>query len=251
MIEVKNLTAFYDNNEKPVFENLSFSLADKTFTALCGKNGSGKSTLLLLMAGIVPAGLTFTGDILIDGKSVFKMKRTQAAQTVSLLLQSETPVWNLTVRQFVETGLYSFGKLPQAQCNKAVDQALEKNGILDFSEKHVFNISGGEFQKCRLARAFVQQTPYMIFDEPAEKLDMPFQTGFLEQIKKLGKTIVFSIHDINTASLFATDYLLLDKGRLIQAPREQIFTPQVLSSAFDSKAEIFMHPLKEVPQVLF
>ena len=71
------------------------------------------------------------------------------------------------------------------------------------------------------------------------------------KIKKLGKTIVFSIHDINTASLFATDYLLLDKGRLIQAPREQIFTPQVLSSAFDSKAENFMHPLKEVPQVLF
>ena len=250
MIEIKNLTAFYDN-KKPVFENLSFSLADKSFTALCGKNGSGKSTLLLLMAGIVPAGLSFTGDILIDNKSVFKMKRTQTAQTVSLLLQSETPVWNLTVRQFVETGLYSFGKIPQTQCNKAVDLALEKTGILNFAEKQVFNISGGEFQKCRLARAFVQQTPYMLFDEPAEKLDMPFQTGFLEQINKLGKTIVFSIHDINTAAIFAKDYLLLDKGRLIQASREQIFTPQVLSSAFDSNARIYTHPIKEVPQVLF
>ena len=78
------------------------------------------------MAGIVPAGLTFTGDILIDGKSVFKMKRTQAAQTVSLLLQSETPVWNLTVRQFVETGLYSFGKLPHVEAfQKSIDLFLQ------------------------------------------------------------------------------------------------------------------------------
>ena len=249
MIEVKELSAAYDGI--PVFQNLNFTLKDGSFTALCGRNGSGKSTLLLLMAGIIPAGLSYTGDILIDGKSIFKMKRAQAAQKVSLLLQSESPVWNLTIRQFVETGLYSFGKLPQAQCNQAVNQALEKTGILDFAEKNVFNISGGEFQKCRLARAFVQQTPYMLFDEPAEKLDMPFQTGFLEQIKNLGKTIVFSIHDINTAALFATDYLLLDKGQLIQAPREQIFNPQVLSSAFDSKVEIYTHPIKDVPQVLF
>ena len=251
MIEVKNLTAFYDNNEKPVFENLSFTLADGSFTALCGKNGSGKSTLLLLMAGIVPAGLKFSGDILIDNESVFKVKRTRAAQTVSLLLQSETPVWNLTVRQFIETGLYSFGKIPQSQCNKAVDEALAKNGILDFAEKHIFNISGGEFQKCRLARCMVQKTPLMLFDEPAEKLDMSFQNQFLEQIKKLGKTIVFSIHDINTAALFADDYLLLDKGRLIQGQREQIFTKEILSSAFEAETKIFMHPIKEVPQVLF
>ena len=73
MIEVKNLSAAYDGI--PVFENISFTLADNSFTALCGKNGSGKSTLLSLMAGIVPAGLSYSGDILIDGKSVFDFSR--------------------------------------------------------------------------------------------------------------------------------------------------------------------------------
>ncbi|MBP5696244.1 MAG: ABC transporter ATP-binding protein, partial [Treponema sp.] len=154
MIEVKNLSAAYDG--VPVFQNINFTLNDGSFTALCGKNGSGKSTLLLLMAGIIPAGLKYSGEILINGKNIFTIKRQDAAQNVSLLLQSETPAWNISVRQFIETGLYSYGRLPQAECTRAVDEALEKIGITAFADKRLFNISGGEFQKCRLARCFAQ-----------------------------------------------------------------------------------------------
>ena len=253
MIEVKNLTASYDESNKLIFDDISFTLTNDSLSALCGKNGSGKSTLLLLMAGIVPAGLKVSGDILIDGKSVFKMKRADAAQNISLLLQNETPVWNLTVRQFVETGLYSFGKQPRAIADGAVDGALSSLGILDFADKLIFNISGGEFQKCRLARCLIQKSPAMLFDEPAENLDMPFQMQFLNKIRELAaeKTILFSIHDINTAALFANDFLLLSKGKIIQAKRDEIFKADILSEAFDSKVTIFKHPIQNIPQVLF
>ena len=253
MIEVKNLTAFYEKSERIIFENISFTLTNDSLFALCGKNGSGKSTLLLLMAGIVPAGLKVSGDILIDGRSVFKMKREEAAQNVSLLLQNETPVWNLTVRQFVETGLYAFGKQPRAIADGAVDGALSSLRILDFADKLIFNISGGEFQKCRLARCLIQKSPAMLFDEPAENLDMPFQMQFLNKIRELAnnKTILFSIHDINTAALFATDFLLLSKGKIIQAKRDEIFKQEILSETFDADVKIFQHPLQGIPQVLF
>lgn len=249
MIEVKDLSAFYDESQKVIFDNISFSLTNDSLFALCGKNGSGKSTLLLLMAGIIPAGLKVSGDILIDGRSVFKMKRTEAAKNISLLLQNETPVWNLTVRQFVETGLYAFGKQPR----DLVDGALSSLGILDFADKLIFNISGGEFQKCRLARCLIQKSPAMLFDEPAENLDMPFQMQFLNKIRELAnnKAILFSIHDINTAALFATDFLLLSKGKIIQATRDEIFKPEILSEAFDANVKIFEHPLQGIPQVLF
>ena len=253
MIEVKNLTAFYEKSERIIFENISFKLTNDSLSALCGKNGSGKSTLLLLMAGIVPAGLNVSGDILIDGRSVFKMKREEAAKNISLLLQNETPVWNLTVRQFVETGLYSFGKQPRDLADGAVDEALSSLGILDFADKLIFNISGGEFQKCRLARCLIQKSPAMLFDEPAENLDMPFQMQFLNKIRELSekKTILFSIHDINTAALFATDFLLLSKGKIIQATRDEIFKPEIMSDAFGADVKIFEHPLQGIPQVLF
>ena len=253
MIEVKNLCAAYEKSERKIFENISFKLTNDSLSALCGKNGSGKSTLLLLMAGIVPAGLKVSGDILINGRSVFKMKREEAAKNVSLLLQNETPVWNLTVRQFVETGLYAFGKQPRDVADGAVDGALSSLGILDFADKLIFNISGGEFQKCRLARCLIQKSPAMLFDEPAENLDMPFQMQFLNKIRELSenKTILFSIHDINTAALFATDFLLLSKGKIIQATRDEIFNSEILSEAFDTDVKIFQHPLQGIPQVLF
>ena len=253
MIEVKNLTAKYEASDSLIFNDINFTLTNDSLSALCGKNGSGKSTLLLLMAGIIPAGLKVSGDILIDGHSVFKMKRAEAAKNVSLLLQNETPVWNLTVRPFVETGLYSFGKMPRGMADGAVDEALANLGILDFADKLIFNISGGEFQKCRLARCLIQKSPAMLFDEPAENLDMPFQMQFLQKIHELAehKTILFSIHDINTAALFATDFLLLSKGKIIQATRDEIFKPEILSEAFDSKVTIFQHPIQNIPQVLF
>ncbi len=253
MIEVKNLTAFYEKSERTIFDDISLKLTNDSLSALCGKNGSGKSTLLLLMAGIVPAGLKVSGDILIDGHSAFKMKREEAAKNISLLLQNETPVWNLTVRQFVETGLYSFGKQPRDVADGAVDEALSSLGILDFADKLILNISGGEFQKCRLARCLIQKSPAMLFDEPAENLDMPFQMQFLNKIRELSenKTILFSIHDINTAALFATDFLLLSKGKIIQATRDEIFKPEILSNAFGADVKIFEHPLQNIPQVLF
>ena len=249
MLEVKNLSAGY--GKKIIFENLSFCLEAGSFTALCGKNGSGKSTLLNLISGIVPSGLSFEGDVLFEGESVFKMKRKDVAQKISLLLQEENPVWNMSVRQFVETGLYSFGEMPKNQCDKIVDAALSKIGIADFSDKKIFAISGGEFQKCRLARSFVQGSPLMLFDEPSDKLDYSFQQSFLRETKELDKTILFSIHDINTASIFAEDFLLFCDGKIIRGKRQEIFDEDVLSKAFGAGVKIFNHPLLNVPQLAF
>ena len=126
-----------------------------------------------------------------------------------------------------------------------------ETGISDFADNHVFNISGGEFQKCRLARCLVQGTPLMLFDEPGDKLDMPFQQNFLRAIKGLGKTVLFSIHEINVASLFTDDFLLLSQGQLLRGNRKEIFNKEVLDKAFDAETEIYLHPVKQVPQVLF
>ena len=249
MIEVLNLSAFYGT--KCIFKNISFSLSSGTFTALCGKNGAGKSTLLNLMSGIVPAGLKYEGDVLMDGISVFNMKRKDIARKISFLIQNENPVWNMSVRQFIETGLYSAGSLPKNQSELLVNEALDKIGILDFADKKIFNISGGEFQKCRLARCMVQKTPYMFFDEHSEGLDLPFQQEFLGCIKNLGKTILFSIHDINTAAAFAENFILIFDEEIICGGTQDIFTESVLSKAFSSGTKIYMHPVLKIPQVLF
>ncbi|MGN0740329.1 MAG: ABC transporter ATP-binding protein [Treponema sp.] len=276
MIEVKNFSARYP--EKIIFENINFSLRDESFTALCGKNGSGKSTLLSLIDGIIPAGLKVSGDILVDGKSVFAMKRKEAVKKISYLVQKENPVWNFSVREFVETGLYSFFELSDLQKKNLTDSVLCKLGISDFAEKKIFNISGGEFQKCRIARCLVQQNDVLLFDEPVENLDLPFQIQLLKILKKIakpsfeksdgnqndnenqpqneiqnqnGKTVLFSIHDINLASLYADDFLIFSGTTVIQGTAKDVFSEEILGSAFCSNARIFLHPEFLKPQVLF
>lgn len=250
-VEVKNLTASYSN--RTVFENLSFSLHKGTFTALCGCNGAGKSTLLSLLDGIVPEGLKVEGEILINGKNVFKMKREETARQISYLVQRESPVWNLPVRDFIETGLYSFKKLSKSECDKAVSEAAALLNIEELLSKNIFNISGGEFQKCRLARCLVQKSSIFLFDEPAENLDLPFQVKLLNQIKETQKknTVLFSIHDINTAALFADQFILFTEKKIITGTADRIFDAAVLEKAYGSKARIFSHPEFAKPQVCF
>lgn len=262
MIEVKNLSARYP--EKMIFENINFCLDDESFTALCGKNGSGKSTLLSLLDGIVPAGLKVSGDILVDGKSVFSMRRKETVKKISCLVQKENPVWNFTVREFIETGLYSFSELSDLKVKELTDSVLCELGISDFAEKKIFNISGGEFQKCRLARCLVQQNDILLFDEPVENLDLPFQIQLLKILKKIakpssqklsgsrnGKTVLFSIHDINLASLYADEFLIFSGQTVIQGTAQSVFSEEILGKAFCSNAKIFLHPKFLKPQVLF
>ncbi|MBR5932406.1 MAG: ABC transporter ATP-binding protein [Treponema sp.] len=231
MIEIKNLSAGYTQNL--IFENVNLTIEDSSFTALCGRNGSGKSTLLSLIDGIIPAGMKVTGKILIDGKDIFSLKRKEAAKLNSYLVQNERPVWNFTVRQFVETGLYSFGSLPQNLVDQKVDEALSRVGILNFADKKIFNISGGEFQKCRIARCLIQQSKNLLLDEMAESLDAAFEVSLLKMLKSIsskesgsdvsGKTVLFSTHDVNSALRFADKIIVIcDKSTVSGSADELI-----------------------------
>lgn len=250
-IEVKNLTARYGSNV--VFENISFSLSAGSFTALCGPNGAGKSTLLSLMDGIIPDGLKVTGEILVNGKNVFKQKRNVIAKNISYLVQKETPVWNMKVSDFIETGLYAFNEMSKSEREKRIHFAAEKLQIEKLMDKNVFNISGGEFQKCRLARCIVQESGILLFDEPSENLDLPYQNKFLGMIKNAyqEKTVLMSIHDINMAAIFADNFILLSDGNVISGIREKIFDAALLGKAYGARVRVFYHPELKVPQVLF
>lgn len=250
-IEVVELSASYGNAE--VFKNLNFTLEPGIFTALCGKNGAGKSTLLSLMDGIIPDGLKVAGDILVNGKSVFTLKRDQIAKEISYLVQKETPVWNMNVRDFIETGLYSFRGMSKGECDRAVEACANSLYITELLDKNVYNISGGEFQKCRLARSLVQNAGVLLFDEPSENLDLPFQVKFLEQIKESqkNKTVLFSIHDVNTAALSADEMILFCGEKLIKGSFEKVFTEENLSCAYGTKCRIYEHPVTGKKQVMF
>ena len=323
MIEVKNLNAAF--GKKIIFENAGFRIDDCTvnennfsdnaihtnekinssnFIALVGPNGSGKSTLLSLLDGIITDRLSVTGQISIDEKSVLeipsekkvqernkfhskKNSRSEIARKISYLIQNEYPAWNLSVKEYVKTGLYSFDELSENEKLERTESVLKLLNIEELCEKNIFNISGGEFQKVRLAKTLAAGNEYLLLDEPAENLDIAFQTEFFVQLKKIAgitsddgnskdagitsdcgiskdtgisknggranstKTIIFSIHDINLAANFTDSFLLIADKKIQSLTRDELFTEKVIESAWHKKCRIFEHPVTKKPQVLF
>lgn len=218
-LNVSKLSASYD--KKPVLCDLSFSLQQGVFVCLCGPNGAGKSTLLSVMAGVADAGLKVSGG----GQQLSdfsKLPRREAARLVAYLQQNEYSEWNFIVRDYVLQGRFAytkrsiFGAGPAnyaAADYEVVDGVLGELGLFDFSNRYIHELSGGEFQKVRLARALAQTPRFLLLDEPAANLDYVYEPNLMKLLRdtahKKNLGVLAAVHDINLAARFADKILLL------------------------------------------
>ena len=129
--------------------------------------------------------------------------------------QNEFSEWNFTVKDFVLQGRYSHsnGGHYAAADYEVVDGVLRDLDLSAFADRNIHELSGGEFQKVRLARAFAQCPRFLLLDEPAANLDYVFEPHLMQLLcdtahkKNIG--ILAAVHDINLAARFADKILLL------------------------------------------
>lgn len=225
---VSNICAYY--GKKLVLKNLSVEVPAGKLTCLCGPNGCGKSTLLTILAGAREPNLKVIGGIdnqsytnysSLDSLELFKMPRKTAAKVVSYMQQNEYSTWNFSVKELVLQGRYchtATGSYSAAD-EQLAQKAMQELDILNLAERPVHSLSGGEFQKARIARALCQQAAFILLDEPSANLDFSYEPHLMQKLKQLANTtntgILISIHDINLAATFADNVILLP---LLQAP---------------------------------
>ena len=218
-LKIENLSASY--GDKIVLSDVSFSLQQGEFICLCGPNGAGKSTLLSVMAGVPDAALKVSGGG--DQMAAFsKLPRREAARLIAYLQQNEYSEWDFIVRDYVLQGRYAYTKRTLFGAGPAnytradyevVDGVLGELSLSDFSQRHIHSLSGGEFQKIRLARALTQTPDFLLLDEPAANLDYVFEPHLMQLLcdtahaKNIG--ILAAVHDINLAARYADKILLL------------------------------------------
>lgn len=234
-LRVSNLSASY--GDKTVLSDVSFSLQQGDFICLCGPNGAGKSTLLSTMAGVAEAGLKASGQVVwfrydashhsttgaseimvveCDAKRrVSKPPRHELARLIAYMQQNEYSEWNFLVRDYVLQGRYahSNGGHYAAADYEVVDGVLGELGLSDFSQRYIHELSGGEFQKVRLARALTQTPHFLLLDEPAANLDYVYEPHLMKLLRdtahKKNLGVLAAVHDINLAARFADKILLL------------------------------------------
>ena len=236
-VQVKNLCFNY---EKEVLKDISFSLTKGSFVALLGVNGSGKSTLL---KNIVRILAPHKGCVLLSGKNIKDMKRNQLARKMSYVAQNEKSS-RIRAYDAILIGRKPYIKyFPSAEDHRIVREIMEYLDLGKFSMKYMDELSGGESQKIRLARALAQQPEVLLLDEPTSALDLKNQLDVMSIVKKYCReknimTIV-SIHDINLSLRYATDFILLKDQKIYQYGKKDILTAAALSEVYSVEVKVY------------
>ncbi len=200
MIRVENLSKsfYHQQDESKILIDINLHIKRGECIILKGISGSGKTTLLSIIAGLDRPS---KGKVLIDDEPISKLPDIFAskirAKKIGMIFQHFNLFENLSVYENVTVPLIPSG-LPLDDIYRAVDKSLKVANIYHKRSLVASRLSGGEKQRCAIARALVADPDIIVCDEPTANLDSQNSILFIETIKELhlmGKTIVIATHD--------------------------------------------------------
>ncbi|MCR6523583.1 adenosylcobinamide amidohydrolase [Lysinibacillus capsici] len=253
MIVVEHLSGGYE--DVPIVRDISFTVEKGKILGILGPNGSGKSTLLKVMSGILPAT---AGTVSIDGQNILSYNARALAKKMAVLPQLHANAFSNSVREAVSLGRYphqtGFFSSWSAQDEKAVQHAMLQTGVKRYEHTPMEFLSGGEQQRVFVAQALAQTAEILLLDEPTNHLDIAHQRQILDMVRKeameCGLTVVMVLHDMNLASLYCDELLLMESGqmRALGAPHEVLIASQI-EEVYQARVTTYAHPEIPKPQI--
>jgi len=246
-LQIKDLS--WSVGEKSILKHINLDLANGQFIGLLGPNGSGKSSLLRCAYRRQQPD---SGIVLFNQSDIFAMPAKTFAQQVAVVLQEFPAEFGFTVSEVVAMGLTphacffsGFKTAPEE-----ILFALQKVGLQDKADQCFDHLSGGEKQRCLLARALVQKPQLLILDEPTNHLDIQYQFELLSLIKSLGISVLCTLHDLNLASRFCDYLYVLNQGEITQKGTvQQVLTQQTLAEQFSMHTFVDQQVATPVPRI--
>ena len=217
--EIRDLTFTYPGSITPALREVSLTVADGEFLALCGASGSGKSTLLRQLKSVLAPHGARSGEIIFGGVPLEEVTRGEQAGAIGFVLQDpENQVVTDKVWHELAFGLESLG-YETPVIRRRVAEMAAFFGIQDWFYKNVSELSGGQKQLLSLASVMAMQPRVLLLDEPTSQLDPIAAADFLAVLarinRELGTTIILSEHRLEEALSYARRAAVLEDGRLV------------------------------------
>ncbi|MBR0757567.1 ABC transporter ATP-binding protein [Bradyrhizobium jicamae] len=234
LLSAKDLSASLGSRK--VLHEISLSLEPGHLVALVGPNGAGKTTLLRALAGLIPSD----GTIRIGGETLASLPLRERAKRFAYLPQGHLMHWPLPARDIVALGRYPHGATDPARLSPkdidAVMRAMQAVDVMEFADRRVTELSGGERSRVALARVLAVEAPVILADEPTASLDPRHQIDVMQNLRDVadqGVLVIVVTHDLGLAARFADHVLVLSEGRLASqgAPAEAL-SDKVMADVF-------------------
>ena len=254
MIAFNNIAVRYSARAEPALDGVSLTVHRGRLTALVSPNGSGKSTLVRALVGRVALA---SGTITVDGDAVRSETRGLMARRVAIVTQREDPAFALGVRDYVALGRYPHLGLWRAASvidHTAIDRAVQLTEIGALLERPITELSGGEWQRVRLARAIAQGGDAIVLDEPTTFLDIGHEMAIFElliALAKEGHAVLLVSHHLNLVARFADEIVLLHRGRIAAAGAPaDVMQADILERVFEWPLVVTRDPAVGAPALL-
>lgn len=220
ILSAKGLCKSYAHNggQNHILQHVDLDLYEGDFTIIMGASGSGKSTLLYSLSGMDRAT---AGKVMYENKDLVTMKEKDLSKLrqkdFGFIFQQMHLVSNLTLFENIAVSGYLDKTNSANDVKKRTNELLEKMGIAHIKTHLPSQVSGGEQQRCAIARAVVTNPKVLFADEPTGALNRKNTNevlSLLTDLNKAGQSILMVTHDMK-AALRATRILYLEDGKII------------------------------------
>lgn len=234
----------YGIQHKTLLRELSLSFEKGKMHIILGPNGAGKSTLIKLISGELKPT---QGNILFENQNLHHITLKEQARFRAVLSQNIELGFPMRVQEVVLMGRYPhFDGKPRPVDFEICDKAMQVFHLSEMKDRNYLTLSGGEKQRVQCARVFAQiwepvegKSRLLLLDEPLTFLDIFYQYDLMQKIKDFMQvhsdlTVIGVIHDINIATKFSDQILLLKNAEVFEyGPASRILTPKNIFTVFN------------------
>ena len=260
MIRFERVAVRYPRAVAAALSDVSLVVPRDRLTAVVGPNGSGKSTLVRALLRTRPLA---QGTIFIDETPLAAIDRLTLARRVSVVPQREELAFPLPVRDYIGLGRYPqerfWGNAPP-DGERTIARAIEQAGVESLADRRTDELSGGEWQRVRIARALAQGGEALVLDEPTTFLDVGHEMAMFELFATLarqgegrgeGRAVLVISHRLNLVARFADAMVLLHGGRVAAAgPPADVMQAATLENVYQWPLVVVRDPAVGSPALL-